>query len=220
MYDAKEASPHAEGSVQAPVGGPVPGPPPHRADGPPPDPQITEVLLAWSDGNAESLERLLPLVLDELRRIAHGFLQQEAPGHTLQPTALVNELYLRLAGRRHVSWKNRAHFFGFAAQTMRRILVDHARAKQTAKRGQGGIRVTLDDLIGVPTEPDVDLVRLDDALRVLAEMDPRQSQVVELRFFAGLTFDEIAEVLGIGVATVGRDWASARTWLFRELEMR
>jgi RNA polymerase sigma factor (TIGR02999 family) len=185
-----------------------------------PEPEITDVLLAWGDGDAAALERLIPLVVDELRRAARRFLERESPGHTLQPTALVNELYLRLAGRRRVSFQNRAHFFGFAAQTMRRILVDYARARQTAKRGHRPVRVALDDLKGVAIEEDLDLVRLDDALATLAAMDPRQGRVVELRFFAGLSLEEIADVLGVGVATVGRDWACARAWLFRELRMR
>lgn len=179
--------------------------------------EITDLLLEWSAGEAGALDRLMPVVNAELRRLARRYLARESPGHTLQPTALVNELYIRLVDRRRVQWQNRAHFFGFAAQTMRRILVDHARAQRAAKRGSGIPTVTLDEAVALPSGPDVDLIALDDALNALARMDQRQSRIVELRFFAGLTLQETAEVLDIGEATVSRDWASARAWLYREL---
>lgn len=183
------------------------------------DRRIGELLAAWQRGDAGALERLIPLVLSELRRVAERYLDREGAGHTLQPTALVNELYLRLTGRRRVSWRNRAHFFGFAAQTMRRILVDHARARQASKRGGRPVKVSLEEIGSLAQPRDVDLVRLDDALRSLAAIDPRQASVVELHFFAGLSFGEIAGVVGVGRATVVRDWAIARAWLFRELWM-
>lgn len=178
---------------------------------------VTQLLLSWSDGDGQALEQLMPLVADELRRQARGYMAREGVGHTLQPTALVNEVYLRLVDRNRVHWQNRAHFFGFAANTMRRILVDHARKSRAAKRGGGARKITLDEALDVPDQGDVDLIALDEALQTLAEMSPRQSQIVEMRFFAGLTLDETAEVLGIGVATVSRDWTAARAWLFREL---
>lgn len=178
---------------------------------------ITQLLLDWSGGNRQALDALMPLVAAELHRLARGYLHRESKGHTLQPTALVNELYLRLVDRRKVSWNNRAHFFGFAAQTMRRILVDHARAQRTDKRGKNVHKISIDEQLDVSIQRDIDLVALDDALETLATLDARQSRIVELRFFGGLTLDETAEVMDVGVATVSRDWASAKAWLYREL---
>jgi len=180
--------------------------------------EITDLLHDWSDGETGALEKLMPLVFEELRRIAAGYFSRESEGHTLQPTALVNEVYLRLTDRRTVQWKNRAQFFAFAAQLMRRILVDHARSHKTAKRGKGMPKISLDESLAPPDQPDVDLVALDDALKALAEIDPRQARVVELRFFAGLTNDEIAEVLDISPTTVKREWSTARLWLLREMK--
>ncbi|MEM9294000.1 MAG: sigma-70 family RNA polymerase sigma factor [Acidobacteriota bacterium] len=181
--------------------------------------EITELLLDWSAGDGEALDRLMPLVTGELRRLAYRFFEAEREGHTLQPTALVNELYLRLVDRRRVQWQSRAQFFAFAAQTMRRILVDHARAHKAAKRGDGLPKVLLDERLGLglPAQQSVDIIALDEALDRLAQLDTRQAKVVELRFFAGLTLDETATVLDVGAATVSRDWTTARAWLFREL---
>ena len=159
----------------------------------------------------------MPLVYAELRRLADIYLKRERPGHTLQSTALVHEAFLRLVNQRDVQWKNRAHFFGIAAQMIRRILVDHARAHQAGKRGASAVRLTLDDRIDVPQKQDLDLVALDDALHVLAAMDPVQSRIVELRFFTGLSIEETAEVIGVSSATVKREWATARALLYREL---
>ncbi len=181
--------------------------------------EITRLLIEWNEGDGTALERLMPKVVVELRKIAGRFFEHEDSGHTLQPTAVVSELYLRLVGRRRVSWKNRAHFFGFAAQSMRRILVDHARRKKTLSRGKGAPHLSLDEI----SEPEVasssvDLFEIDDALRRLAELDPRQAKVAELRLFAGLTHEEIAEILDVTARTVKRDWHHARLWLRQELE--
>lgn len=178
--------------------------------------EVTQLLERWSAGEVEALADLMPLVLGDLREIAAKCLSREKPGHTLQPTALVNEVYLRLVGRRTVSWRNRAQFFGFLAGMMRRILVDHARNRQTAKRGSG-LRISLDETIRAPEAEDPDLLALDDAMKSLAEVDPRQSRIVELRYFAGLTIDEIAEVESISPTTVKREWKTAKLWLFRAL---
>lgn len=179
--------------------------------------QVTRLLLNWRGGDSQALGALTPLVYDELRRIARRYLQQERPGHTLQSTALVHEAYLKLIDQ-DVSWQNRAHFFGIAAQFMRRILVDHARAKQADKRGgANACRVTLVEGIAAAEQSEVDLVALDSALTRLAAIDPQQGRIIELRFFAGLSIEETAEVLEISPATVKRDWAMARAWLFREL---
>lgn len=178
---------------------------------------VTELLLAWSDGNLDARDELMGVVNRHLRLQARGQLAREGGEHTLQPTALVNEVYLRLVDRRRVQWKNRAHFFGFAAQTMRHILVDHARAKQAQKRGSGNQKLSLDDVGDVGEERDVDLVALDDALEALALRSPRQARVVELRFFGGLSIEEAAEVLGISPSLVSREWTLARAWLYREL---
>lgn len=167
--------------------------------------------------DAAQLNALFPLVYEELRRLALAYLRAEREEHTLQPTALVHEAYFRLSGQRDVDWGNRAQFVGVAASMMRRILVNHARDRRAQKRGSGATRVALDDAVGLVEERDVDLVALDDALVALAEVDPRGSRVVELRFFGGLGVDETAEVLGVSSATVKRDWGAARAWLRREL---
>lgn len=179
---------------------------------------VTELLLAWSDGKREALDRLLPLVYRELRRLAASYLGRERAGHTLQPTALVNEAYLRLVDQKRVEWKSRSHFFGISAQMMRRILIDYARAHQSDKRGGDRLRVTLDSSLEVAGEGrDVDLIALDAALDELARMDPRQAKLVELRFFVGLTLEETAEVLEVAPITVRREWNLAKAWLFRRL---
>jgi RNA polymerase sigma factor (TIGR02999 family) len=174
-------------------------------------------LLAWNSGDRGALDELLPLVYDELRRLAARYLQRERPGHTLQGTALVHEAYLRLIDQTRVKWQNRAHFLGVAAQIIRRILVDHARAKSSAKRGGGAVTLAVDDAIEVQGPRTADLVRLDDCLNELAQIDSQQASIVELRYFTGLSIEETAEALGISPATVKRDWAVARAWLFRAM---
>jgi RNA polymerase sigma factor (TIGR02999 family) len=177
---------------------------------------VSELLAAWANRDSAARDALMPLVYDELRRLAHHYMRNERSGHTLQTTALVNEAYLRLVGIDRVQWRDRAHFFAMAATLMRRILVDHARQRAREKRG-GGISVTsqLDDAIA--PQSGVDLVALDEALTRLARLDANQERIVELRFFAGLTVEETAEALGISPATVKREWAIARAWLFNEL---
>ena len=179
--------------------------------------EITRLLADWSSGDRQALERLTPLVYDELRRLAGHYLRRERPGHTLQSTALVHEAYLKLVGQNNVRWQNRAYLFGIAAQIIRRILVDYARARDADKRGAGAEKLSLDEAIALPGGPDLDLVALDDALETLARIDPRQARLVELRFFAGLTLEETAEVLQMSLATAKRDWVSAKAWLAREL---
>lgn len=172
----------------------------------------------WSNGDRSALEALMPLVYDELHRLASRYLCRERPGHTLQSTALVHEAYLRLIDQREVRWQNRSHFFGVAAQMIRRILVDHARSHQAAKRGAGAVKLSLDEAVAAAGQSqDVDLVALDDALNRLAQFDLQQGRIVELRFFAGLSIEETAEVLHISPATVKRDWVMAKAWLFREM---
>ena len=183
----------------------------------PPEQGITQLLRAWGDGDQRALEKLTPLVYEELHRAAHRYMADERAGHTLQPTALVNEVYLRLVDVRGVNWQNRAHFFAICARTMRRILIDFARSRQYQKRGGEAVSVTLDDALGVSAQPAADLVALDDALKGLGKLDPRKTQVVELRFFGGLSVEETAEVLKISPDTVMRDWKFARAWLAREL---
>jgi RNA polymerase sigma factor (TIGR02999 family) len=183
---------------------------------PEPNAAVTRLLVRWTEGDKQALEDLLPLVYDELRRLARRYLHQERPGHTLQSTALVHEAYLRLVDQ-NVSWQNRAHFFGIAAQMMRRILVDHARSRSAAKREDGACRVTLDEGLVALKQRDLDVVALDDALTNLGKIDPQQSKIVELRFFAGLSIEETSEVLHISPATVKRDWAMAKAWLHREM---
>jgi RNA polymerase sigma factor (TIGR02999 family) len=179
--------------------------------------EVTELLRAWSDGDLGARDRLVPLVYQELRRRAADHLRRERPGHTLQPTALVHEAYLRLIDQQRAVWQNRAQFFGVASQMMRRILVDRARAHRMAKRSGRWSRVMLDDEISVTHNPDVDVLDLDSALARLATFDARKSQIAELRFFAGLSLEETGQALGISRATVERDWQAARAWLFREL---
>src|SRR6185312_9307259 len=181
---------------------------------------VTRVLLGWNENGREALDRLMPLVEYELRRRARGYLEHERVGHTLQPTALVNELYLRLIERRQASWQSRANFFAFTARVMRRILVDHARERDAAKRGGGVVAVSLDEALDVPIAAGVDLLALDEALERLAALDAEQGRIVELRFFGGLSAEETAEVLSLGVATVHRRWASARAWLYGQLGPR
>src|SRR3954471_163198 len=178
---------------------------------------VTKLLHDWSQGDTAALERLIPLVFEDLRQIAGRLFQRESDGHTLQPTALVSEVYLRLMDQRKIHWQNRQQFFGVAALMMRRILVDYAKGRQAAKRGSGAPKVPLDETIAVPELRDLDVVALDEALTQLAEIDPRQGRIVEMRFFMGLSHEEIAEVLGISVTTVKREWRTARLWLFREL---
>jgi RNA polymerase sigma factor (TIGR02999 family) len=179
--------------------------------------EVTRLLKAWCEGDQSALEKLTPLVYEELRRLAHRYMRREHPGHTLQTTALVNEAYLQLIDAAGVSWQNRAHFFAISAQVMRRILVQFARRRRFLKRGGGAQRVSLEEALDVSQVRDTDLVSLDEALTALAAMDPRQSQVVELRFFGGLSVEETAEVLNVSEATVMRDWKVARLWLLREL---
>ena len=178
---------------------------------------VTQLLINWSNGNREAIDKLLPLVYKELRQVADRYLRRERSDHTLQATALVHEAYLKLIDQRNVRWQNRAHFFGVAAQAMRRILVDHARSHQTAKRGSGSLKVSLDEGIDLSDERAADLIALDDALTRLAEIDPQKSRIVELRFFGGLSIEETAEVLGIGTATVIRQWRMAKAWLYGEV---
>ena len=180
-------------------------------------PDITIWLAEWRHGDDAALERLVPLVYDELRRIAARQLRGERSNHTLQPTELVHEAFLRLV-RQNVSWQNRAHFFGVAAEIMRRLLVDHARKKRADKRGAGMETIALDERIEWPAARDLDIVALDECLTALAELDPQQAKVVELRFFAGLSIEETAEVLGVSDSTVKREWRVARAWLLREMQ--
>lgn len=177
---------------------------------------VTRLLQQWSQGDAAALDELMPLVFDDLRQIARRQFQAEPTDHTLQPTALVSEVYLRLSGQRSVHWDNRRQFFAFASMLMRRILVDHAKGRNAAKRGRGLPDLPLDDQIAVPGG-DVDLVALDEALSRLSALDERQGRVVELRFFIGLTNEETAAVLGISETAVKRDWRTAKVWLLREL---
>jgi len=177
----------------------------------------TELLLAWNRGEDEALERLVPLVHDELRRMAQQYMRGERPSHTLQATGLVNETYLRLIDIKRIKWQNRAHFFAMSARLMRRILVDMARAHGNLKRGDGAPHVSLDEALAVSDEASPSLIALDDALRALAEIYPRQSDVVELRFFGGLDINETAEALHVSPDTVKRDWRFAKLWLLRAL---
>jgi RNA polymerase sigma factor (TIGR02999 family) len=180
--------------------------------------RVTELLLAWGDGDASALDRLIPLVHAELRHIAARYMARERRGHTLQPTALVNEVYLRLVDVERVRWQNRAHFLAVAARLMRRVLVDFARSRRYQKRGGGGGLVEFHEALVIDVGRGHDLLALDDALDELARVDDRQSQVVVMRFFAGLTNEEIAGVLGVSTATVMRDWKLAKSWLLRELD--
>lgn len=182
--------------------------------------EVTQLLLAWSQGEPAALERLVPLVHAELSRLAHHYMAAEREGHTLQTTALVNEAYLRLVDSSQVRWQNRAHFMAVSAQLMRRILVDFARSRNYLKRGAGAQQVSLDEAMLISEAPDLDLLELDKALMQLATVDARKSQVVELRFFGGLTEEEAAEVLKVSPETVRRDMRLAKTWLLREMDKR
>ena len=181
---------------------------------------VTQLLVDWGNGDRQALEKLTPLVYQELKRLATRHLRRERREHTLQSNALVHEAWLRLIDQNHVHWQNRAQFFGIAAEMIRRILIDHARNRQAAKRGDGAIKLSLDEALGAPDRRDFDLVALDDALKDLGKLDPKQGQLVELRFFAGLSIEESAEVLGVSPATVKREWAVAKAWLYRELSAR
>jgi RNA polymerase sigma factor (TIGR02999 family) len=187
-------------------------PPPHNAV------QITEQLIAWSNGDQAALDQLIPVVYQELRGMADRFLRRESAGHTLQPTALVHEAWLRLTDQTRVNWQNRAQFFGLAAQMMRRILVDHARTKHREKRGAGAVRLSLDEVINLSQERAADLVALDEALEALGSFDRRKCSVVELRYFGGLSVEETAEALGVSPDTVMRDWKLAKAWLYQQLK--
>ena len=178
---------------------------------------VTQLLEKWSNGDQSALDELMALLYDELRRLASAYLRRERPDHTLQPTALVNEAYMRLVDQRHTTWQNRAQFFGIAAQLMRRILVDHARAHYAAKRGGPQYAISLSQVDRFARQPDVKLLALHDALDELATIDPQQGRIVEQRFFGGLSIEETAEVLGVSHATVERDWKMARAWLRREM---
>ncbi len=182
------------------------------------DRSLTQLLLEWNRGKETAQEELLALVYGELRRLAARKLELERQGHTLQPTALVHEVYLRLVDQTRVEWQNRAQFFAIAAQTMRRILVDHARRHQAKKRGAAATHVVFDESLQTPSSKDVDVLALNDLLKDLAELDERQSRIVEMRFFGGLQVKEIAEVLSISPATVKRDWSTARAWLYQQLK--
>jgi RNA polymerase sigma factor (TIGR02999 family) len=184
----------------------------------PPANAVTRLLLEWSNGDQGALDRLMPLVYDELRRVARQYLRHERSGHILQPTALVHEAYLKLAGQQRVRWQNRAHFFAVAAQLIRRILVDHARSQAAAKRGGGAAAVTLEAALEPSVKRELDVLALDNTLARLATLDPRQARLVELRFFGGLNVEETAEVLGVSSATIKREWRTAKAWLYRELQ--
>jgi len=179
--------------------------------------ELTQLLVDWSNGDRAALDKLMPLIDAELRRLAHRYMTRERAGHTLQTTALVNEAFLRLVNRKNLQWQNRAHFFGIAAQLMRTILVDHARSHASAKRGGGARKLELDDAMVVSQQKASEVIALDDALKQLALLDPQQSRIVELRFFGGLTVEEAAEVLQISPATIKREWSTAKAWLYHEL---
>jgi len=179
--------------------------------------EVTQLLIAWSNGDKAALNKLMPLIYDELRQLARHYMSRERAGHTLQTTALVNEAYVRLVNRKGVHWQNRAHFFAIAAQLMRSILVDHARSHAYAKRGGGARKIALDDAMVISQQRAAEVVALDDALKRLAEIDPLQSRLVEMKFFGGLTIEETGEVLGLSPATIKREWSTAKAWLYHEL---
>lgn len=183
----------------------------------PPPREVTQLLIDWSGGDQAAFDKLVPLVYEELRRLAHHYMSREHVGHTLQTTALVNEAYLRLVDQKRVRWQNRAHFFGIAAQMMRRILVDYARKRRYAKRGGELLKVSLAEAGALSDERAADVAALDEALKSLAEIDPQQTRVVELRFFGGLTIEETAEVMGLSRDMVNREWATAKAWLYQEM---
>jgi RNA polymerase sigma factor (TIGR02999 family) len=188
----------------------------------PPNPDVppTDLLRAWSQGDESARERLIPLLYDELHRLARRYMRRERPDHTLQPTALVNEAYLRLIDVNRVEWRNRTHFLALAAQMMRRILVESARHRHRQKRGGGDVRVNIENMDELPTPEERDVIALSDAVSGLAAFDRRMSRIVELRYFGGLTVDETAEVLDVSPETVMRDWKTAKAWLLRELRAR
>jgi RNA polymerase sigma factor (TIGR02999 family) len=179
--------------------------------------QVTQLLIAWSNGDQSAFDQLMPLIDEELRRLAHRYMSRERAGHTLQTTALINEAFLHLVNRKNLQWQNRAHFFGLAAQVMRTILVDHARSHASAKRGGGTRNLELDEAFFVSQQKAAEVVALDEALKQLAAIDPRQSRIVELRFFGGLTVEEAAEVLQVSPVTIKREWSTAKAWLYHEL---
>lgn len=183
----------------------------------PPPNEITERLIAWGAGDRVAFDQLLPVVYQELRRMAGNYLRQENPGHTLQPTALVHEAWLRLIDQERVDWRNRAQFFGVAAQMMRRILVDHAKARHREKRGGDAVKLSLDDMVNLSRERAAELLALDDALDELTGVDERKSRVVELRYFGGFSVEETAQILGVSPETVMRDWKLAKAWLYQQI---
>jgi RNA polymerase sigma factor (TIGR02999 family) len=180
--------------------------------------QVTELLERWGLGDQSALDELTPLVYNELRHVAEAYLRRERPDHTLQATALVNEAYLRLIGQKHGRWQGRKHFYGIAARLMRQVLVEHARKHKAEKRGGGRVAVTLDHYEDVADNPEVDILAVHEALQRLARFDEQQARIVELRFFGGLSIEETAEALGVGHATIEREWAMARAWLRKELK--
>jgi len=186
-------------------------------DATPPSPQVTQLLVAWGKGDELARDQLMSLVYEELHRLAHRYMKRESPGHTLQTSALVNEAFVRLVDQKNVRWQNRAHFFCIAAQMMRRILVDYARGRNYAKRGGGAQQISLDERLTVSEGHSAEVVGVHEALEQLAEFDPRKSQIVELRFFGGLSIEETAGVLGVSPGTVMRDWTLAKAWLRREI---
>lgn len=181
---------------------------------------ITELLIEWRDGNETAINDLMPLVYEEMRRLARFYMRRERPGHTLQTGALVNEAYLRLVDHKGMKWQNRAHFYAVASQAMRRILVDYARSRHYAKRGGGGQMVELDQAMGVSQKKAAELVALDDALTDLSAIDPRKSRIVEMRYFGGMSVEETAAVLGVSGVTVMREWSTAKAWLLRAISTR
>lgn len=185
-----------------------------------PQTQVTQLLHRWQEGNPEALEALMPMVYSELKRLAGSYLRRERPDHTLQSAALVNEAYLRLVDQTQTRWQNKAHFYGIAAQMMRRILADHARGHNAAKRGAGMPELELDEAMAQAQSRSVDVLDLEEALQRLEKLDAQQGRIVELRFYSGLSIEDTANVLGISPATVKRDWAAARAWLFREVAAR
>jgi RNA polymerase sigma-70 factor (ECF subfamily) len=178
---------------------------------------VTQLLLAWSQGEGAALDELLPLVNAELHRLAHQYMRRETPGHTLQTSALVNEAYLKLIDQRQVTWQNRSHFYGIVAQLMRRVLLDHARRRQQAQRGGSFLHVPLDEAVLGAAQRTAELIALDDALNDLAKFDTRKSQIVELRFFGGLSNEEVAEVTGLSLRTIEREWQKAKIWLHQAI---
>jgi RNA polymerase sigma factor (TIGR02999 family) len=179
---------------------------------------VTGLLHEWRQGDKHALDKLMPIVYDELRRIAHRYMQKEHDGHTLQTTALINEAYVRLVGQQKIEWQNRNHFFAVTAQVMRHLLIDHARRHNFARRGGGVEHVALDDATMMSSERAVELIALDEALSEFSQLDPRKSRVVELRYFGGLSLEETAEVLDISLMTVRRDWRAAKAWLYRRMK--